>query len=273
MNVFTRVFTGCCLAATCWGSSDPKPIDAVAQQVLRTIEHADEIPGFQAQEFQAIKPKLLDCWTALANDGYYEVTGPDGEARPIFVSLQGIIEHVLSSQLNKSVYNLQAIIHTPMPATPLCTNGEISPELMSKEAEHDPLRVFTVKTRSTIVRDFLHQGGKLTVAYPAEGMNKRTAEQQIIYSEVLQAYPREQLVDLRLNCQSMDRDMIGALYLFEDAQGNQKVFAISIPQVNDTQEMGTYGLWYGDVCIPQIAARKNRVETFIQANAPLPSRL
>lgn len=259
-------FFNCC-ASPCFGKIESGS-QLLKNRVIDTIQHAKNIPGLNASEFETIKPRLLDCWNTLSSQGVVEVTGSDKDVRPTFVTLQGVIEHVLASELNKTIFDLKAIIHTPMPPTPLCTTGEISPELMHPKSENDPLCVFTVKARTTIIRDFLYKGGLLVAAYPKDGINKRSDAQQSIYRNELMTYPTR-LMDAPLNCESMDRDLIGALYLFKDKAGKEHMFAISIPQVNDSQESGTFGLWFGEVAKnPKINDRIGRVMLFMQGKGP-----
>lgn len=64
-----------------------------------------------------------------------EIEGTDQDVRPYFVALQGVIEHVLSCELQNEIRSLLGIIHTPMPATPLCSQGEVSRDLLDSVIE------------------------------------------------------------------------------------------------------------------------------------------
>ncbi|MFA6915359.1 MAG: hypothetical protein WC222_03100 [Parachlamydiales bacterium] len=220
-------------------------IQNIHSRVIETIKHSDSVPGLKSEEFNTLKAGLLERWNALIEKGVFEITASDQEVRPYFVALQGIVEHVLSNELGNSVRSLTGVIHTPMPATPLCTKGNVSEELVDSSIEKDPLRLFTVKARTTIIRDYLFHGGDLYVVYPKEGLTKRTAIQQQIYKNELNTYPSH-LFDRPLDCECIDNDLIGASYLFKTSDGKLFAFAIKIPQANSPQELGCFGLWFGE---------------------------
>ena len=214
-------------------------------KVLETIEHSENVPGLKSEEFDHIKAGLCERWNELVEKGVLEITATDKAVRPYFVALQGIVEHVLAYELGKSVNSLSAVIHTPMPATPLCTEGNISEELVDSSIAKDPLRLLTVKARTTIIRDYLFQGGDLYVLYPKAGLAKRTETQQQIYRTELNRYPTH-LFDRPLDCESIKDELIGACYLFKNSEGKTFAFAIKITQANDPQNLGNFGLWFGE---------------------------
>jgi len=234
-------------ASVLTGFSDKDPlIQTIHSKVKATIEHSEDVPGLKSEVFSLLKPGLLQRWNVLVDKGVLEVMGEDKDVRPYFVALQAIVEHVLALELSNSVKSLTAVMHTPMPATPLCTEGEVSPELVSSSIQEDPMRIFTVKARPTIVRDYLYHGGDLYVVYPKAGRTDRTEDQQKIYQKALESYSTH-LFDRPLDCQSMDNDLIGAFYLFKNAEGKLFGFAIKIPQANTKQVEGSFGLWFGEV--------------------------
>lgn len=207
--------------------------------------------------------EMTTTWNTLVAEGVVEITATDKEVRPIFVGLQGIVEHVLASELNHSVKNLKGIIHTPMPATPLCTTGTISKELVDPSIENDPARLSTVKARTTILRDYLFKGGDLYIAYPKEGLNSRTPEQQAIYKQELLNYPSH-LFDVPLDCDSIPLELIGATYFFQNEAGEPFVFSIKMTQAKDPQELGHFGLWFGPLTHPAIQERVTTISTFLE---------
>lgn len=248
-------------------------IDTIHERVVETIANAKTIPGLQAEEFELIKEGALVYWEELASNGVLEIVASDQKIRPYFVSLQGIIEHVLATELKHEIKTLVGVIHTPMPATPLCSVGEISNELVDPTIEIDPARLFTVKARTTILRDYLHKGGNLYVVYPKEGLQKRTELQQKIYKKELQNYP-ENLFDFPLDCASMDSELIGAFYLFTNNEGKLFAFAIQMTQANQPlngncqgEYAAHFGLWFGPVDHPAISKRLSHVREFIKQNS------
>jgi hypothetical protein len=243
----------------------PLLLDVISSEVLEAIKSSSEIPGLKSEEFSALKNEIVKTWTNLYRDGVTEVSGTDQDVRPYFVAIQGVVEHVLASQLQKNVKSLRGVIHTPMPATPLCSKGEISKELVDSSIEKDPLRLFTVKARTTIVRDYLFKGGSLYVVYPQSGYDKRTEEQQKIYKQELINYPGH-LFDLPLKTESIPNALIGATYLFQDELGNRFVFAIKMTQAKDPQDLGNFGLWFGPMHHPAIQERLKAVSHFLEKN-------
>ena len=220
-------------------------IQNIHLKVLETIDHCDNVPGLKADEFNVIKEGIKRHWDELVERGVLEITASDKEVRPYFVSIQGLVEHVLAHELGKSVFKLKGYIHTPMPATPLCTEGSISNELVNPSIQDDPLRLFTVKARTTILRDYLFKGGELYVFYPRDGMTKRSDIQQKIYLSELQKYPFN-LFDRPLECDSIESELVGAFYLFSNEDGKTYAFAIKMNQANNQQELGCFGLWFGE---------------------------
>ena len=218
-----------------------------------------------AAEFSPIKERVREVWDQLSKKGVLEVIGTDKEIRPSFVALQSIIEHVLSTELKQQIKSLTGFIHTPMPATPLCTRGQISAELVDPSIQKDGSRLLTVKTRATIVRDYLAQGANLYILYPRSGLFKRTPEQQQIYKQELLNYP-SQLFDFPLKIDKIPVPLIGATYFFKDQSDNLFIFAIRMTQANDPQELGNFGLWFGSMKHPAIQERVESIAQFLKTN-------
>lgn len=237
----------------------PRIID---QKVLETIRSSNTIPGLKSDEFSALKSEISKTWESLLDEGVIEIRGTDKDVRPYFVAIQAVVEHVLASLLKDHVKTLKGVIHTPMPATALCTQGEISKELVDPTIESDPARLFTVKARTTIVRDYLFKGGDLYIVYPNDSNEKRTEEQQQIYQQELANY-QNHLFDSPLNCSNIPTELIGAIYLFEDEFKNKYIFAIKMTQAKDPQEIGNFGLWFGSIYHPAIEKRVNAILNFI----------
>lgn len=235
-------------------------------KVLEAIRSSQAIPGLKTEEFYALKDEIAGTWNTLIKEKALEINGTDKDVRPYFVALQAVVEHVLASELQKEVQALKGFIHTPLPATPLCTTGEISKELVDSSIEKDPTRLITVKARTTIIRDYLFKGGSLYIVYPAAGLSKRTEEQQKIYKQELTNYPAN-LFDIPLNCECIPDNLIGATYFFRDRSGENFVFAIKMTQAKDPKETGSFGLWFGPVNHPLIQKRIQVVSSFFEQNS------
>lgn len=230
-------------------------IDDFYHTVLTTIS-CSEVEGLNPEQIEAMRPDLFRYWTEVVETGLILDEGSDEKFRACFVTLQGIIEHVLAHELGKGITSLIAVIHTPQPATPVCTKGEVSSELVDPAVVEDPLRASTIKSRAATIRFFLEQGGNLYVVYPKGGKELRTAEQQKIYEEELQRYPTR-LFDCELTrgpFSVAESDLIGAFYLFEQGD-RQYAFAIQVTQANDIRKQGRYALWFGPLTHPEIRDR------------------
>lgn len=253
-------------------SRDPF-VDLFYKTVLRTIDSV-EVEGLPVEQFDAMRPELARYWTEVVKTGCIIDEGSDEMFRFCFVTLQGIIEHVLAQELGKSISSLMAVIHTPQPATPVCTKGEISSDLVDQAVLNDPSRSSTVKSRAVIVRSMLARGGDIYIVYPKGGKELRTAEQRKIYEEELKHYPTH-LFDCELDRGPFDlseSDLIGAFYLFKH-EDNQYAFAIQITQANDIRKQGRYALWFGPLTHPEIRDRISIItqEVLIHSSKPIPT--
>lgn len=180
-------------------------------------------------------------------------TSSDDDLRVKFVHLQGAIEHVLAKfQAEGKIQELLGIIHTPLPATPLCTQLNET----NNQAKADKWQ--TVLSRATILREYLSQGSKLFVVYPQGGLEKRTSEQQQTYAQTLMEFAPN-LSDWTLNTTEIDPDMIGATYLFLDNDYELYGFSIKARQFNDQQPKSEWGIWFGPIAHPEVQARLDEV--------------
>ncbi|MDR3624931.1 MAG: hypothetical protein P4L16_07325 [Chlamydiales bacterium] len=264
--IFASVYGSENDANMCKNQESSSFIDFVHLRVQDAIEHSQDIPGLKREELIALRQDIVDSWDSLVRDGVIEVSGTDREVRPIFVAIQGAVEHVLSSSLQKEVKVLKGIIHTPMPATPLCTKGEVSKELVDPSLEIEPASLYTVKARTTIIRDYLTKGGMLYNVYPKNGFKARTQEQQQIYVEELSNYSKT-LCDVPIACESIPEELVGATYLFQDEHGDVFVFAIKMTQAKNPKMNGNFGIWFGSICNTDIQKRVQDVIGFLENSA------
>lgn len=225
----------------------------VETQILHALHEVEKVPGLQ-KEFTEIREAVLQVATELFKNGEILSTGKDAEYRDTHVGLQAVVEFALTQLLKKGeISEVDVVIHTPMPPTPLCTHDKISDGLVHPEIEEDPKRLCTVLSRITILRELLAQGANIYCAYPKEGMAGRNAEQQEIYRNTI-AKNAAYLFDRPLDCESIES---GAFYIIKNKDGQKLAFAIKINQANSPLLDGQYGLWFGDVELPAIRERIN----------------
>lgn len=192
----------------------------------------------------------------LKSNLYVLETGSD-DLRIKFVHAQGAIEQMLAKKQELGeIAELVGIIHTPLPATPLCVKPEeISTTIDSKKWE-------TVLTRAQIIREYLSKGGKLMIVYPQGGLEKRSLEQQQVYKEALKEFAGN-LVDWTLPVPEMDTNMIGATYLFLTKDQQLYAFSVKARQITDMQPQSEWGLWFGPLSNEAIASRVTSVLEYL----------
>ena len=213
----------------------------VVEKELKTVSSERDLKG------------LHETLDELLKEGFIERSGPDAELRPIFVSIQGVIEGSLANMLGKNVVDqFRGAIHTPAPTTPLCT----------AETIEEPLGKKIVKDRTVTLRELLSHGGKLLIIYPEGGLEKRSEEQRKIYLETVGHY--KNIFDCPIKG-SVEDEFIGATYLFVDPK-NGKTYLFSIQATQVKNEM-VWKLWLDEVDSPLSQERLKRIDGFIKENA------
>lgn len=215
--------------------------------VEEVLQNAEVLPGFPKESADpSFRKTLGKTWEQLCANGFVCCTGEDAQYRPVFVALQGVIEHALTFAMQEWGGYAEAIIHTPMPATPLCTEIALLPGLVSADILRDPLRLLTVTGRIHTVRHYLRQGGVLYSLYPHKGLGKRTPEQKRTYlSELVK---NATLFDCPFLEGDFSSQEIGATYFFKGNKSNKIrpcVFSIQMTQAKAPPEKGEFGLWFG----------------------------
>lgn len=195
----------------------------------------------------------------------YSVEIGDDKLRLKYVPAQASIEHALYLTIllhtGQTKPTFVGAIHTPTPATPLCTpaKGEIILTLLDPAIQNDREKIKTVADRTQTVRG-LATVGTLYIAYPKGGLEKRKEEEQNAYKEALSQYPK--LKDTVLNEQLPD-DMTGASYVLEMQDGVQILFSLRGAQANNPTG-NTWGIWLGSKFYPEVLERMNHVSSTLQ---------
>lgn len=236
--------------------SQVSDLKELKQSIFLTLENTPELAP--------LKESLTTFLNELFANGYVKMSEEDAKARPLFVTSQGLIEQNLALLLqSQKVTKLVGMIHTPTPATPLCMLGDITERLVDPLMQNDEKRLYTVRARANIVRDYIELGGQLFVVYPKGGLEKRSQEQQDIYLKTLAGYQDKNLFDCQLSTSQMDADMVGATYLFEDIKHNQYLFGLKATQANAVDDQKTWEMWLGPVQNKEVEARLDRVQSFL----------
>ena len=189
--------------------------------------------------------------------------GTDTDLRPVFVNVQADFERAIVYWLNsKQIIRSTCIIHAPAPATPLCTNGEISAGLIDPAIQNDFERLLTVKKRPDIIRDYLREGGHFLTVYPSGGRNSRSVEQLAILDNLLENYPHH-LQATELDCSQIPQDLIGATYLITFADSQTYVLSLRSYQANSPAD-DKWAIWFGSIHDPVVAERLQAVMSFLK---------
>ena len=64
--------------------------------------------------------------------------------------------------------------------------------------------------------------------------------------------------------------MVGAFYLFKNTEGKLFAFAIKMTQANSPQDLGSFGLWFGEVAKSPVSDRISNVLGNILKHSPQP---
>lgn len=202
----------------------------------------------------------------VLKDGKALQTGTDKEMRTIFVRFQAQMEREMLERLIKPQAGLPSnhirsiwIIHTPLIATPLVTEGEVSPQLIATKVlkDKDKQRVQTSLERAVIMREYLAHGGVLIATYVADpsGTLGRTPEQMAVFQKLKQQYPR-QLIELPIPVTVLPEgkypaDKLGATYIVQQPSGFIFEMTNMGTQINTAPNGAKWGVWLQERHLPQ----------------------
>jgi len=207
-------------------------------------------------------PEILK---ALFSTGVIEEEGDDAQLRPRYVGTQAAFEQYLTQELVLgAIKRVVAVIHTPLPATPVCTAGEITPDLVDPSMLEDERRLQTVRDRPAIIRALLQTGGTVMIAYPAVAKVQRSQTQLAIYEELLEKY-RGSLLDAPMGCLEVAPEMVGATYLYETSEGQWRIYSIRFTQAIAPSTPCHAAMWLGDLEKGPASERLAQVSAYLQA--------
>jgi hypothetical protein len=243
------------------------PLTAAQPVDARTLlDGVKEFTSAGSAPFQESICNLLDT---LSVASFVTRFGTDASERPVFVNAQADFERAFVYWLKtKQIAACTCIIHTPAPATPLCTEGEISPGLIDPAVQNDPARLLTVKKRPAIVRDYLQEGGILYTAYPKKGRGLRSEEQLAILDRLMKSHP-DCLFAVELDSDAIPHDLIGATYLITLNDSSYLVLSLRSYQANSPTD-DQWGVWFGSLDNPEVRARFQAVTLFLEDHGFLP---
>jgi len=231
-------------------------------EVIKCIHHPKNKYSEETRE------QMIALLTQIKAKQVFIQSGSD-DFRSKFVGVQGIFEHVVTSQLMlEQIKCFVGAIHTPTPATPLCTNIGLTGigSLLSTIVRNSPEKHLTVSERIISIRCLLQQPEvTLHVIYPEAGLKKRTPEELAIFKKEI-TLNNGRLQKTPLNCEEMDPALVGATYLFADKDGNQYAFSIKAQQANAPLELSEWAIWFGPLNNLKVQARVNAVNSYVKEN-------
>ena len=193
----------------------------------------------------------------LREKNFYCEDGTDEVLRPGFVGLQNIFEQYLVHLLvTKRPTRIQAFIHTPKPATPLCVfHNKTTDEFR----DHAP-RENTVQSRVMTINQYLNAGGKLFAIYTEKGLEDLKNEDKTNFTNNLELF-KENIINVKIK--SIESDQIGAFYVIDVDDKSSILFSLKAYQRDDSDGKREWSVWYGHMDSPSISQRASLIQKLL----------
>jgi hypothetical protein len=181
------------------------------------------------------------------------------------VPIQAAFEHILSKKLTEGkLRQCKVLFLTGLPCTPLRTPMQKIDKNINIE-----WKKWTVDVRTQTVRELRYKGATVFVSYSAEDYKKlsESAKGQIEFN----TYEAEKNVpnteDFPLSS-AIPKELIGALYLFSDQEGNNYALATQGIQIQHHGETPKerWKMWFGTVGTPEVDTRAQEMLDFVDNN-------
>ena len=105
---------------------------------------------------------------------------------------------------------------------------------------------------------------KLYIAYPEEGMNKRSKAEQSIYQQELETDKNTSLIDAPLTCDRLPADLVGATYIVITPEKRQLLFSLTGQQAATETGQTGWHIWFGELTNPEVAKQYKKVRDFLE---------
>jgi hypothetical protein len=203
----------------------------------------DEILNFLISRSYTSEYDSEKFWNKIKEHGYISES-EDEHTRTKFVNMQFLFESTLASMLKyKQASKAIAVVYTPIPSTPLRTDGTNLDEVLSKEALRDPDIINTIVSRYESLHEYLKNNGVLYNIYKNIN-NESEVPGMDMYNKNLKQYPNN-LIDKPTD--DFEKEYSGASYLVECDNGQQIFFSISASALNDNSEKKHWEIYYGSL--------------------------
>ncbi len=226
---------------------------ALCQKLFSSVK---DLINFQGNQYSTeTKTEMLKVLGELQMDNLYIREG--GDLRAPIVGLQQIFEHAIKNLIVSDRLKFQGVIHTPLPATPLCTQVDqadlsnvMAPSLLS-----DPDKTLTVKNRALTVRELLTlPDTRLYVVYSKGGLEERDIDSQQVFKSEINKNPNT-LIGIELSGK-INPDRVGATYILITPNGGTCAFCIDAQQANQ-EIVEKWGIYCGSLDDETIKKRVN----------------
>lgn len=221
-----------------------------------------------------LHPAAKDLWSKVFTQGH--VVGPHSTGTP-FAEIQLAVEREMVAALKrqpKGSFQGMWIIHTPLIATPLVTQGQLNAQLVAKEimADNDKTRLNTALERAQVLREYLALGGVVVVAYQQDkrvGVKGRTQEQISVFEALKIQYPQNliefPIISERLSGGEYPQNRIGATYIMPLDGDIVEMTNLGV-QIQNPSQQATWGVWLQHRQHPhaQVTERMRSVFHFLQ---------
>ena len=189
-------------------------------------------------------------WHKLKSHGHFKEQ-EDENTRSKFVSMQFLFESTLASILKENpATKVISVLYTPLPSTPLRTDGANLDFILSAEDLKDPNTLNTVVSRYESLHEYLENEGMLY------NIHKNTdGEFEIpgmdIYYQNIKKYSGH-LIDKPTD--NFEPKFTGAAYLVQCENGQQIFFSISSKQLSEKSDKKEWEIYYGSLVDKRVIA-------------------
>lgn len=206
---------------------------------------------------KAARTKFLD----ELKQGSAAIEGSGDTCNAVIFSIISAFEHMLTLKIAcKEVQNTQMFCLANLPCRPLRTPlQEIS---WAKTADW---KQWVLDMRAQTVRNLRDAGTSTTVAYSAANYAAGQPEKDLIGLDIYELEKvKKNMIDLPLN-KPIPEDLMGALYLFNDMNGNRYILATQGVQIKNPGEAPKecHKIWFGTTG-SEAGVRSEQMLDFIQ---------
>lgn len=197
-----------------------------------------------------------------------QIAGSDSITRPVAVSFQKAFEQSIMNMVDESQVNqVAAIIHTRKPTTPLCNPpGKALKSTLSPAMYADDKRIKTIEDRTVTLRKMARNGPPvdLYIAYIHDGLEKRSAPEQLIYKQEVNDKENTSLHDAEMACTEMPDEIVGASYVLTTKLGHTLFFAQNGVQAIDAGDQSFWRYWFGGLKDAPVSKRYKEVFQYLK---------